>query len=59
MLDHVLASQALYGSFRTIEVHNERLADELIGYGKGLRTPGSYHAPVVAEFDLAAAGTKE
>ncbi len=54
MLDHILASRALYGHFRSIEVHNEGLGDEAVGYGKALHSAASYHAPVVAEFDMAA-----
>src|SRR5512134_3395162 len=50
MLDHILASRTLHGAFRSIEVHNEALGDELVGYGKGIRSRASYHAPVVAEF---------
>jgi endonuclease/exonuclease/phosphatase family metal-dependent hydrolase len=52
MLDHILASRALYGHFRAIEVHNEGLGDEALGYGKAVHSAASYHAPVVAEFDL-------
>ncbi len=52
MLDHILASRALYGHFRSIEVHNEGLGDELLGYGKALHSAASYHAAVVAEFDF-------
>ena len=52
MLDHILASRALYGHFRAIEVHNEGLGDEALGYGKGLHSAASYHAPVVAQFDF-------
>jgi len=48
MLDHVLASQALYGRLRGIEVHNEGLADEVLAAGGGVAA--SYHAPLVAEF---------
>jgi endonuclease/exonuclease/phosphatase family metal-dependent hydrolase len=51
MLDHILVSRALYGHFRTIEVHNEGLGDEALGYGKALHSAASYHAPVVAQFD--------
>jgi endonuclease/exonuclease/phosphatase family metal-dependent hydrolase len=52
MLDHILASRALYGHFHSIEVHNEGLGDEALGYGKGLHSAASYHAPVVASFDI-------
>ena len=50
MLDHILASRTLHGAFRSIEVHKEALGDELVGYGKGIRSPASYHASLVAEF---------
>ncbi|MDX2155755.1 MAG: endonuclease/exonuclease/phosphatase family protein [Hyphomicrobiaceae bacterium] len=50
MLDHMLASHALYGRFRGIEVHNEALGDEAIGWAKGVGEGGSYHAGVVATF---------
>lgn len=53
MLDHILASRTLYGHFRSIEVHNEGLGDEALGYGKSLHSAASYHAPVVAEFEVA------
>ncbi|MFN3622808.1 MAG: endonuclease/exonuclease/phosphatase family protein [Hyphomicrobium sp.] len=56
MLDHILASRALYGHFRGVEVHNEGLGDEALGYGKALHSAASYHAAVVASFDLAMAG---
>ena len=55
MLDHILASTSLYGQFRQLEVHNETLADEAVGFGKSLRSAGSYHAPVVAEFGIGGA----
>ncbi len=52
MVDHILASRALYGYFRCVEVHNEWLGDEALGYAKSLHSAASYHAPVVADFDL-------
>lgn len=52
MLDHILASRSLYGHFRRIEVHNEGLGDEALGYGKAIHSAASYHAPVVAEFEM-------
>ena len=52
MLDHILASRPLYAYFRSIEVHNEALGDEAIGYAKDVKPLGSYHAGVVAEFAL-------
>lgn len=53
MLDHILASRALFGRFRGIEVHNEALGDEAVAYGKRLHSPASYHAPVVVDLDFA------
>ena len=50
MLDHILVSRALHSRFRTADVHNETLGDELVGYAKHIRASASYHAPVVAEF---------
>ncbi len=55
MLDHILASRALYGHFRAIEVHNEGLGDEALGYGKSMHSAASYHAAVVAQFEMARA----
>ncbi len=52
MLDHMLASHALFGHFQSIEVHNEAIADEAVGYGRRATHAGSYHAAVVAEFAL-------
>jgi endonuclease/exonuclease/phosphatase family metal-dependent hydrolase len=54
MLDHVMISRALHQHFRTIEVHNETLGDELVGYARHMQSSSSYHAPVVAEFSDAA-----
>lgn len=50
MLDHILVSRSLYGHFEAIEVQNEALADEAVGYARVDRPAGSYHACVVAEF---------
>ncbi|MEZ5816668.1 MAG: endonuclease/exonuclease/phosphatase family protein [Hyphomicrobiaceae bacterium] len=57
MLDHMLASHALYGFFRGIEVHNEALGDEAIGYAKRIEAAGSYHAAVVATFKRTSASS--
>ena len=46
----VLSSRALHSRFRSADVHNETLADELVGYARHVRSAASYHAPVVAEF---------
>jgi len=55
MLDHILASQALNGRFRSVEIHNEGLSDELIGYARHISASASSHAAVVAEFAVGAA----
>lgn len=52
MLDHILASHALSGRVRSVEVHNEAVGDEAIAYAKDSRPLGSSHAAIVAEFDL-------
>jgi endonuclease/exonuclease/phosphatase family metal-dependent hydrolase len=52
MVDHILASRGLLAAFRSLEVHNEALQDELVTFGKVRASPGSTHAPVVAVFDL-------
>jgi len=52
MLDHILVSRALLGHYRGSEIHNEALADELVGYASVDASPASYHAPVVAVFDF-------
>ena len=56
MLDHLLMSRGLMACYRGAEIHNEALGDELVGYanaaGKGGLSPESYHAPVVASFEL-------
>jgi endonuclease/exonuclease/phosphatase family metal-dependent hydrolase len=52
MLDHILASRALYAHFRNAEAHNEGLGDEAVGFGKAMHSAASYHAPVAARFDF-------
>ncbi|HSM19147.1 MAG TPA: endonuclease/exonuclease/phosphatase family protein, partial [Hyphomicrobiales bacterium] len=52
MLDHILVSRTLLGALRGVEVHNEILFDELIGPGRIEHPPGSFHAPLIAEFAL-------
>jgi endonuclease/exonuclease/phosphatase family metal-dependent hydrolase len=52
MLDHILVSHTLLGFFRHLEIHNEALADELVGYAKMDKPPDSFHAPMVAELAL-------
>jgi endonuclease/exonuclease/phosphatase family metal-dependent hydrolase len=52
MLDHLLVSPLLQKQRRKTEIHNEALADEYEAYTSGRPAPESFHAPVVAEFDL-------
>ncbi len=52
MLDHVMVSRGLLAHFRGAAVHNELLSDELFAYYAGRADLDSYHAPVVATFDL-------
>ena len=52
MLDHLLASPALMARCRGMEIHNEALSDELVAFAMKSESPESYHAPVVATFDL-------
>lgn len=54
MLDHILVSRALLGRLDRMEIHNEALSDELVGYAGVSHSPESYHAPIVAVFDLPA-----
>ncbi len=52
MLDHLLVSRPLLAWYRTLEVHNEALGDELITPSAVHATPESFHAPMVAEFEI-------
>jgi endonuclease/exonuclease/phosphatase family metal-dependent hydrolase len=62
MLDHIMVSRRLYSRFIAIDVHNEALGDEFVGYARHMQVASSYHAPVVAEFadlDTAAADRQD
>ena len=50
MLDHIMVSRSMLGRFRTADIHNEFLTDELVAFFAGRRDADSFHAPVVAEF---------
>ena len=52
MLDHILVNRPALARFQAINVHTETLGDELVGYGRTRHEAGSFHAPLVAEFDL-------
>ena len=52
MLDHILASRALFAHFVDVEIHNEMLEDELVAYSRISHPPESLHAPVIAICDF-------
>lgn len=52
MLDHLLVSRTLLGWFRGAEIHNEGLTDELVAQAAAVHSAESFHAPVVASFDM-------
>lgn len=52
MLDHLIVSRSLMAAYRGVEIHNEMLGDELVAYTLIEAAPDSYHAPVVATFEL-------
>jgi endonuclease/exonuclease/phosphatase family metal-dependent hydrolase len=51
MLDHILVSRALLGWFRSIEIHNEDLGEEIAMHYGVQGPPESLHAPLVAAFE--------
>jgi endonuclease/exonuclease/phosphatase family metal-dependent hydrolase len=50
MLDHLLVSRPLLAWYRSVEIHNEALGDELVTAHAVRGSPESFHAPVVADF---------
>ncbi|MGB3735906.1 MAG: endonuclease/exonuclease/phosphatase family protein [Ilumatobacter sp.] len=50
MIDHMLVTRNLLGSYRGSEIHNEILHDESLAFAVDRKFPESDHAPVVAEF---------
>ncbi len=52
LLDHLLVSRSLLGWFRSAEIHNEALGDELVALAAIAHSPESYHAPIVASFAM-------
>ncbi len=52
MLDHILVSRQLALACRKIAIDNAALLDETEPAWVSALRPGSYHAPVVAEFEL-------
>lgn len=53
MLDHIVASPALAAACRGLEIHNENLADETGPAAADPDGPESFHAPLVAVFEMA------
>ena len=52
LLDHILVSRSFLSAFDHLEIHNETLGDEL-DPSLALQDPTeSYHAPMVAEFEV-------
>ncbi|MBM3571468.1 MAG: endonuclease [Alphaproteobacteria bacterium] len=52
LLDHILVSPALARWCRDVRIDNVGLADEVLGPAHGVAEPASYHAPVLATFEL-------
>jgi len=52
VLDHLLLSQPLAAALRTVEAKNEGLADEVVAQATSRREPGSFHAALVAAFEI-------
>ena len=52
MMDHILGSRTLANRLDRIAAHNELLEDELIAYLMDVHPAGSFHAPLLAEFNL-------
>lgn len=52
MLDHILVSRSLWAHRTRIEAHNEHLADEASHGDEPPHPVASFHAPLVAEFEL-------
>jgi len=52
MLDHIMVSRSMLARFRKADIHNELLTDELVAFFAGRRDADSFHAPVVAEFEV-------
>ena len=52
LLDHILVSRSLLGWYLGAEIHNEAVGDELVSPATIDGTPETYHAPMVAEFQV-------
>jgi endonuclease/exonuclease/phosphatase family metal-dependent hydrolase len=52
MLDHLLVSRAMMAGYRSLEVFNRGLEDEALAAAGAAVSLESYHAPVVATFEM-------
>lgn len=52
MLDHLLVSQALKRLHRRADIVNDALMDEYFAWLKGVQPCDSFHAPIVADFEI-------
>jgi endonuclease/exonuclease/phosphatase family metal-dependent hydrolase len=52
MLDHLMVSRPLRQAYRGADILNEALPDEYVAWAKGVQIAGSFHAPVIADFEL-------
>lgn len=52
VLDHLLLSAALAERLSGVEARNEGLVDEMEAKASSRREPGSFHAPLVAAFEM-------
>jgi endonuclease/exonuclease/phosphatase family metal-dependent hydrolase len=52
MLDHLMVSARLKETHRAVDILNEALPDEYLTWARGERIAGSFHAPVIADFEL-------
>lgn len=52
MLDHLLVSRALARTVSEVDIHNDALGDELVAHAAAHTSPESYHAPMLATFEM-------
>lgn len=52
LIDHMLVSRSMLGSYRGSEIHNELLHDESAAFADDDKFPESDHAPMVATFSI-------
>lgn len=54
MPDHWLVPRPVLASYRSAQIHHERLHDESMAFATDVKVPKSDYAPVVAAFRLPA-----